>query len=65
MHPPDNQLSIGNLRMSTPIKVKPSAKFLKGYDENLASFLTTGFTCKFKIPYQDSRSFRLSKILII
>lgn len=63
MHLPDNQLSIENLWISTPIKPKILAKFLKGYDEDLASFLTKGFTFGFKIPYQGPRSFRLSKNL--
>lgn len=44
MHPPDSQL-----RISTPIKVKPLAHFLKGYDEDFGSFLTTCYG--FKIPY--------------
>lgn len=54
-HLPDNQLSI-----STPVNPKIFAKLLKGYDEDLALFLTTGFTFGFKIPYQGPRSFRLS-----
>lgn len=63
MHLPDNQLSIENLKISTPINPKLLANFLKGYDADLASFLTTGFTFGFKIPYQGPRSFRLSKNL--
>lgn len=63
MHLPDNQLSIENLRISTPIKPKILAKFFQGYNEDQASFLTKGFTFGFNIPYQGPRSFRLSKNL--
>lgn len=63
MHPPDNHLSIENLRISTSIKAKPLANFLKGYYENIAPFLTTSFTYGFKIPYQGPWFFRLSKNL--
>lgn len=50
MHPPDNQLSIENLKISTPINPKILTKFLRGCDEDIASILTTGFTLGFKIP---------------
>lgn len=50
MHLPDNQLSIENLKISTPINPKISTQFLKGCDDDIASFLTTGFTFGFKIP---------------
>ncbi|XP_078338392.1 uncharacterized protein LOC111105471 [Crassostrea virginica] len=49
--------------ISTPIKVKPLAVFLKGYNKELASFLIRGFTFGFNIPYQGPRVFRLSKNL--
>lgn len=41
MHLPDNQLSIENLKIGTPINPKILTKFLKGYDEDIASIFTT------------------------
>lgn len=52
-----------NCTITTPIDSDALAKYLEGYDLELAQFLVTGFSLGFRIPYEGERNFRLSNYL--
>lgn len=52
-----------NFTITTPIDSEALAKYLEGYDPELAQFLVAGFSLGFRIPYQGERNFRLSNNL--
>lgn len=52
-----------NFTITTPINSDALAKYLEGYDPELAQFLVAGFSLGFRIPYQGERNFRLSNNL--
>lgn len=52
-----------NFTITTPIDSDALAKYLEGYDSELAQFLVAGFSLGFRIPYQGERNFRLSNNL--
>lgn len=60
----NNSLKIKtNFTITTPIDSDALAKYLEGYDSELAQFLVAGFSLGFRIPYQGERNFRLSNNL--
>lgn len=52
-----------NFTITTPIDSDALAKYLEGYDPELAQFLVAGFSLGFRIPYQGERNFCLSNNL--